>query len=147
MAPVASRIVLKVLFLARISRPDLMCAVNTLTRCVTKWTLACDRRLERLICYVNTTKHWVIKSIVGDTADKLKLAVYSDVSFAGDLKDSKSTSGGVLVLVGPSTFVPLTWVCKKQGAVSHSSTEAEIIALEAMMRMDGLPCLSLVSNY
>lgn len=34
-----------------------------------------------------------------------------------------------------------TWMCKKQGAVSHSSTESEIIALAAAPRMEGLPCL------
>jgi hypothetical protein len=45
-----------------------------------------------------------------------------------------------LFLVGPNTF-PLTWRCKKQGAVSHSSTEAEVIALDAAMRMEGIPIL------
>ena len=69
--------------------------------------------------------------------------VFSDASFAGDLRDSKSTSGGVVCLVGPRTFVPLTWMCKKQGATSHSSTEAEIIALDAMLRMEGIPALGL----
>ena len=74
---------------------------------------------------------------------ELKLAVFADASFAGDLKDSKSTSGGFLALVGPRTYVPLTWICKKQGAVSHSSTEAEVITLEALMRLEGIPALSL----
>ena len=40
-------------------------------------------------------------------------------------------------------FCPITWMCKKQGAVSHSSTEAEIIALDAGLRLDGLPSLTL----
>ena len=46
-------------------------------------------------------------------------------------------------MVGPNTFAPLTWICKKQGAVSHSSTEAEIVALDAGTRMEGIPCLML----
>ena len=50
------------------------------------------------------------------------------------------------MLVGPRTFVPLSWICKKQGDVSHSSTEAEIIALDTMMRLEGLPALSLWSQ-
>ena len=103
--------------------------------------MACDKRLLRLISYIQCTKHWVIKCLVGDPPEDLKIAVYSDVSFAGDLKDSKSTTGGVVCLVGPNTFVPLTWICKKQGAVSHSSTEAEIIALDTMIRLEGLLCL------
>ena len=34
-------------------------------------------------------------------------------------------------------------MCKKQTSVSHSSTEAEIISLEAGLRMDGIPALTL----
>ena len=34
-------------------------------------------------------------------------------------------------------------MCKKQTSVSHSSTEAEIISLDAGLRMDGIPALSL----
>ena len=45
--------------------------------------------------------------------------------------------------MGPQTFVPLTWICKKQTAVSHSSSEAEIIALDAGFRLEGLPALQL----
>ena len=37
-------------------------------------------------------------------------------------------------------------MCKKQGAVSHSSTEAEIIGLDAMVRMEGVPALNLWSQ-
>ena len=83
---------------------------------------------------------------MGDSAERLKLVVYADASFAGDTRDSKSTSGGLLCLVGPRTFVPLNWICKKQSAVSHSSTEAEIIAFEALMRMEGLPMLNFWSQ-
>ena len=41
------------------------------------------------------------------------------------------------------TFVPLSWICKKQTAVSHSSTESEIISLDTGLRLDGLPALEL----
>ena len=34
-----------------------------------------------------------------------------------------------------------SWMCKKQTSVSHSSTEAEIISLDASSRMDGIPAL------
>ena len=36
-----------------------------------------------------------------------------------------------------------SWMCKKQTSVSHSSTEAEIISLDAGLRMDGIPSLGL----
>ena len=46
---VCSQIVLKCLYLARIGRPDILWSVNKLARSITKWTKACDKRLNRLI--------------------------------------------------------------------------------------------------
>ena len=140
---VASRIVLKCLYLARAGRPDLLWTVNYLARKVTKWNATCDRRLLRLISYINTTQDWCQSCFVGDKPEKCWLALFSDASFAGDLEDSKSTSGSYLCLVGLRTFVPLSWMCKKQTAVSHSSSEAEIIALDAALRLEGIPALML----
>ena len=40
------------------------------------------------------------------------------------------------------TFVPVPCVCKKQTAVSHSRTEAEIISLGTGLRMGGIPALN-----
>ena len=39
---------------------------------------------------------------------------------------------------GGHTFVPMSWACKKQTAVSHSSTEAEVISLDTGQRIEGL---------
>ena len=124
-------------------RPDTLWTVNTLARKVTCWNGACDRRLHRLISYLRHTQNWTQTCYVGDYPDDCFLVCFCDASFAGDLEDSKSTSGAYVVLMGPRTFVPITWLCKKQGAVSHSSTEAEVIALDAAMRMECLPLLVL----
>ena len=137
----ASRILLEALYVARMNRPDIYWAVNTLAREVTRWTKACDRRLHRLVSYIHWTKHWVQTCWVGDPPEDCILALYADASFAGYLDDSKSSTGSVLCLLGPNTFVPITWICKKQSAVSHSSTEAEVIALDAAVRLDGVPWL------
>ena len=59
------------------------------------------------------------------------------------LEDSKSTSGGTLCIFGSHTFVPISWMCKKQTSVSHSSTESEIIYLDARLRKDVIPALDL----
>ena len=40
-------------------------------------------------------------------------------------------------------FVPTSWMCKKQTSVSLSSTESEIISLDAGLRLDGIPALDL----
>ena len=70
------------------------------------------------------------------------VALYMYAGFGGDLKDSKSSTGAILCLMGPNTFVPLTWLCKKHTAVSHSSSEAEVIALDAGVRLEGIPALA-----
>ena len=142
---VAAKMVLKALYLARLARPDLLWTVNTLAREVTKWTVACDKRIHRLMSYIDCTHNHCMTSFVGDRPEDCTLMLFCDASFAGDLKDSKSTSGGILCVVGPHTFAPITWMCKKQGAVSHSSTEAEIISMDACVRLEGLPALDLWS--
>ena len=34
-----------------------------------------------------------------------------------------------------------SWMCNKQTTVSHSSTESEVISLDAGLRVDGIPSL------
>ena len=80
---------------------------------------------------------------VGNTAKQCRLGLFQDSDFAGDLEDSNTTSGGTLCVFGSHTFVPISWMCKKQTAVSHSSTESEIISLDTGLRLDGLPALEL----
>ena len=140
---ICSQIVLKCLYLARIGRPDILWSVNKLARCITKWTKACDKRLNRLISYIHHTCEYKQYCHVGNTAKQCRLGLFQDSDFAGDLEDSKSTSGGTLCIFGSHTFVPISWMFKKQIAVSHSSTESEIISLDTGLRLDGLLALEL----
>ena len=80
---------------------------------------------------------------MGNTDKRCRLGLFQDSDFAGDLEDSKSTSGGTLCIFGSHTFVPISWMCKKQTSVSHSSTESEIISLDTGLRLDGLSALEL----
>ena len=80
---------------------------------------------------------------MGNRAQQCRLGLFQDSDFAGDLEDSKSTSGGTLCIFGSHTFVPISWMCKKQTSVSHSSTDSEIISLDAGLRLDGFPALDL----
>ena len=143
LSKVCSQIVLKCLYLARIGRPDILCSVNKLARSITKWTKACDKRLNRVISYVHHTSEYKQFCHVGNTVKQCRLGLLQDSDFAGDLEDSKSTSGGTLCVFGSHTFVPTSWMSKKQTAVSHSSTESEIISLDAGLRLDGIPALDL----
>ena len=134
---------LKCLYLARIGRPDTLWSVNKLARSVTNWTQTCDRRLARLISYIHFTSDYRQHCHVGNAAQHCRLGLFQDSDFAGDLEDSKSTPAGVLCIFGSRTLVHISWKCKKQTSVSHSSTESEIISLDAGLRMDGLPALDL----
>ena len=142
LSTICSQIVLKCLYLARIGRPDILWSVNRLARAYTKWTKACDRRLARLISYIHHTSEYGQYCHVGRTAQQCRLGLLQDSDFAGDLEDSKSTSGGIQCIFGSHTFVPTSWMCKKQTPVSHSSTQAEIISLDACLRMVGIPALT-----
>ena len=143
LAQVCSQIVLKCLYLARIGRPDILWSVNKFARSITKWTKACDKRLNRLISYVHHTCEYRQYCHVGNTAKQCRLGLFQDSDFAGDLEDSKSTSGGTLCIFGSHTIVPKSWIYKKQTAVSHSSTESGIISLDTGLRLDGLLALDL----
>ena len=80
---------------------------------------------------------------MGNTAKQCRLELFQVSDFAGDLEDSKSTWCGILYMFGSHTFVPISWMCKKQTLLSHNSTEAERISLDAGVRMDGTPALDL----
>ena len=143
LSKVCSQIVLKCLYLARIGRPDILWSVNKLARSITKRTKACDKRLNRLISFIHHTCEYKQNCNVGNTAKQCRLGLFQDSDFAGDLEDSKSTSGGTVCIFGSHTFVPKSWMCKKQTSVSHSSTESDIISLDAGLRLDGIPALDL----
>ena len=143
LSQVCSQIVLKCLHLARTGRPDLLWSVNKLARSITKWTKACDKRLNRLISYIHHKCEYRQYCRVGNTAKQCRLGLFQDSDFAGDLEDSKSTSGRTLCIFGSHTFVSTSGLCKKQTSVSQSSTESEIISLDAGSRLDGLLALEL----
>ena len=140
---VCSHLVLKCLYLARSERPDILWSVNKFARAVTKWTQACDKRLARLMSYIRHTCEFRQYCYVGNIANQCRLGLFQDSDFAGDLEDSKSTSGEILCIFGSQTFVPISWMCKKHISVSHSSTEFEVISFDAGLRMDGIHALDL----
>ena len=110
---------------------------------ITKWTKACDKRLNRLVSDIHHTCEYKPFCYVSNTAKQCTLGLFQDSDFARDLDDSTSTSGGTLRVFGSHTFVPISWMCKKQTSVAHSSTESEIISLDAGLRLDGIPALDL----
>ena len=136
--PIASRVLMKVLFAARMARFDLLRATQGLASRVTKWSPDCDKSLHRLMCYIHTTLDRTMVGFVGDSPEACKTWLFADSDHAGE-HDNRSTSGCLLALVGPNTFYPLTAFSKKQTSTAMSSTEAEVTAANLALRAVGLP--------
>ena len=68
LSQVCSQIVVKCFYLARIGRPDIFWSVNKLARSITKWTKACEKRLNRLISSIHHTCEYEQYCHVGNTA-------------------------------------------------------------------------------
>ena len=96
LSEICSPIVFKCFYLARIGRPDLLWTDNYLARLVTQRNRTCDLRLARPISYMCRTTNCTQHCHVGNQATDCKLRLCQDADFAGNLTDSKSTSGGVL---------------------------------------------------
>ena len=121
------------------ARPELLRPVGKLATYLTKWTALQDKMLLRMMAYVNGSLEARQVGFIGDPPDDLELWLFVDADFAGDRADLKSTSGGFLVLDGSYTYFPLGYVCKKQTAQSHSTPEAEVVALDTGVRTIGIP--------
>ena len=143
----ASKVLMKVLWCARLARPDLMKAIADLTRRLTVWARADDKRLHRLMCYLFVSKGFRLKGTIADPAEKLYLCMYTDADHCSAHEDTKSSSGMYLTLEGPNSFWPLSWTSKKQTATARSTTEAEMFSLglglfsEAIPKQEFLECV------
>ena len=119
-------------------RFDLLKAVSDLATRVTKWSLACDRRLHRLMCYINSTLADRMVGYVGDSPENLTARLYADADFAGghgrdsseDPDSVKSRCGFVIRFGG----VPLTWKSQLISEICLSTTHSEYVALVQSLR-------------
>ena len=143
--PIAARVLMKVLYAARLCRFDLLRSVCALAQKVTKWDSECDRKLHRLMAYINATLDKRLVGYVGDAAGDIQPHLYTDADLAGCGETQRSTSGVFHCLRGPRTNFPMAAVSKRQGCVSHSTPEAELVALNHGLRTVAYPALDLWS--
>ena len=91
-----------------------------------KWTKACDKRLSRLISYIHHTCEYKQYCYVGNTTKQCRTGTVSRLRFC-------RRSWGLKIYVRRNIvrffevihLFPISWMCEKQTAVSHSSTESE----------------------
>ena len=122
-------------------------SVNKCARVVTKWTQACGRQLAILVSYIHNTSDYRQYCHVGNTVQHCRLGLFQDSDFAGDFEVSKSTSEEEsYVSLEAEHLSPISWMCKKQTFLSYSSTESEIVSLDAGLRMEVIPALDLLGR-
>ncbi|XP_059639087.1 secreted RxLR effector protein 161-like [Cornus florida] len=104
------------------TRPDIMFAVNLVSRFMEKPHSSHWEAAKRILRYVKGTTDYGIfyqANIV-----PVKLVGYTDSDLAGSIDDSKNTSGYVFNLGSDA----ISWSSKKQAIVALSKMEAEYIA-------------------
>ena len=74
------------------------------------------------------------------------LRVYSDSDFAGCSQTQRSTTGSIVFLSRAGSKIPLSYLSKRQGCVSHSTPEAEIVAMDTTIRLLALPLTSIADE-
>jgi hypothetical protein len=119
-------VVQRLLYLGVQFRRDLLLAISFLTTRVRAPDVDDKKKLDRVLKYINGTRdlHLVFE---GDGSKRLILHTSVDASF-GIHSDGKSHSGYVGVIAGGSVEAK----SKKQGLVTKSSTESELVALSDM---------------
>jgi len=143
----AASVLMQLLWLTRLARPDLAFAVSSLATQVTKWSRNADKQLYRLLSYVWTTRNLCMKSQVWDPPNECSLDLYADADLGGCPLTAKSTSGLFLVVQGPrGTFAPIIWSSRRQSHVARSTADAELNSLAEGLHEELLPAVMLLNK-
>ena len=130
----ASSVLMKLLWLARLARPDMLRCTCFLARKVNCWSNEEDLFLSRAVGYLIQSADRLLTGSLNMNADELFVEAYCDADFAGEVDDMYSTSGGWIQLTDESgRFFPLAWLSKKQTAGGRSAIEVEAVALSYVL--------------
>ena len=89
--------------------------------------------------YIHGSASMQLVGFVGDSMDKVMPHLYADADLAGCPETQRSTSGVFYCAIGPSTRFPIAAIFKRQGSVSQSTPEAELVALNHGLRTVAIP--------
>ena len=136
----ASQLLMNLLWLARLSRPDISVAITSLASSISSWTYNHDLMLYRLLGYVKGSVDLGLLGFVSYSLEIPRIHMYADADLAGDPLTCKSHSGHYIILkTSDGTFFPIMWGAKKQSRVSRSTTEAEIVSASELVFSEGIP--------
>ena len=103
---------MRLLWLSRLSRPDLAFIIGKLASNVTRWSRWDDRHLLRVVSYFNSTIGYVT---VGNVKHGIEpqIHIFTDADFASCPWTSKSISGIFVVIATDEARFPIYWQSKK----------------------------------
>ena len=135
---------LKCLCLARIGRPDIQWSVNKLARSVTNMGSGMWQMISKTDFLHSSHKRFPIELWCGKHGTALQTGIVPRLVFCWRPRRLKINFMRIFCAYLEShTFVLVSWMCKKQNAVSHGSTESEMLFLCAGLRLDGFLALDL----
>ena len=137
----ASKVLMKVLYGARMGRWDLLRELGQLSQNMTKWTVSDDKRLFQVMSYIWSTLDYELEGHIGDPIAECWLDLYADADHASGVQDKKSTNGAIIILRGNNTWFPLMPLSQKQRSTATSTPEAEIVSAFKAMKAMGIPFL------
>ena len=73
--PIACKVLMKILYGARLARFDLLRPIAALATMITKWNSKCDRMLHRLVSYINSSLDYKLKGYIGDDPKDLNITI------------------------------------------------------------------------
>ena len=112
-------------YLAITTRPDLAYVVSWLSKFVESPNMDHWEALKRVLRYLCGTNEVGIKFHRSGRASELRVLIYSDSDWSGDLSSGRSTTGVVSMLSSGAVL----WTSKRQNSTAQSSAEAEYMAL------------------
>ena len=146
LSSLATSILMKLMWISRLARPDLLRATTWLATKIHAWTASCDGHIHRVMSYLHQTQDSLLSGWIADPRESLYVEMFVDADFCGDEDHCFSTSGGWVQISGPNSQFPLAWISKKQGAIARSTTEAETAAMAYVLFEEGLPLLELMKR-
>ena len=117
------------LFLVRSSRPECSFAVGFLSRFVSRWTVASDKRLRRIFEYLASTMDYGVEWWLDPAEfENLQFDTWVDADHAGCMDTARSTTGWNAFIDGTNTNALVDWSSKRQQAAERSTGGSEHVA-------------------
>jgi hypothetical protein len=109
------------------TRPDISNAVGEVSKFCEDYSMEHWRAALKILKYLKTTKKL---SLVFDGVNQQPTVAYADASWASDQDSGRSVTGYIILINGTS----VSWKSQRQPTVAMSSTEAEYMALFAVVQ-------------